>query len=346
MGTLPSSATSACGSRGSCHHQVGAATAVGHVHPDTVSCGRLAIGIERVHRVACGSVGPLTLLLAVITSTWPPASSVAAAQGINESNTFFRLDFPWHSIRCPVLSTLIACAAIFGARNCCNRQARLRAHCEAKGQLCGAQRVGMAGAGGNRRCTSTSTPRRLRNSEHLCRGLAFRLWAPFRCSVWSSLSPTTHALNQALAPSQHEPSVLGRGHAGSMPRSLVDTVYSGTEWFASIAAPPLRSTYDFLFPPLDLLDDTRDAAAVGRRAGSIPPPPPTYDDELDAWDSFSDSPWSFVTSRYTIALVAVAIVNNRIQHICRPRGAHAQGCRSCRGWRCDYRASCCWRARC
>ncbi|ETS61434.1 hypothetical protein PaG_04466 [Moesziomyces aphidis] len=105
-----------------------------------------------------------------------------------------------------------------------------------------------------------------------------------------------------------------------MPRSLVDTVYSGTEWFASIAAPPLRSTYDFLFPPLDLLDDTRDAAAVGRRAGSIPPPPPTYDDELDAWDSFSDSPWSFVTSRYTIALVAVAIVNNRIQHICRPRG--------------------------
>nr|CDI55684.1 conserved hypothetical protein [Melanopsichium pennsylvanicum 4] len=124
-----------------------------------------------------------------------------------------------------------------------------------------------------------------------------------------------------------------------MPGQILDAFHHGKHWLTSTTGAPLRVAYDFLFPPLDhlYLDDTASSdttewrANTARRAlydtgtgssssassgfhadGSI--------EHVDAWDSFSDSPWNFVISRYAIALVIAAIVNNRVQHICRPRG--------------------------
>lgn len=124
-----------------------------------------------------------------------------------------------------------------------------------------------------------------------------------------------------------------------MPRQISNAFRNGKEWLTSTTGAPLRVAYDFLFPPLDdLFSDDSDSshemnwrAGNARRAvyersmsGSGSSASNFNSDEtierLDVWDSFNDSPWSFVTSRYTIALVIVAIVNNRVQHICRPRG--------------------------
>ncbi|KAN0064301.1 hypothetical protein ACQY0O_002492 [Thecaphora frezii] len=114
---------------------------------------------------------------------------------------------------------------------------------------------------------------------------------------------------------------------------------------------PLMSAYRFIFPPLeDLLLEhggeyvattTSDARALeARRAAALERPVvgagsladesrrngggsrsgDGRDADLSTWDGFSDTPWSFLTSRYALALVVVALVTNRIQHICRPRG--------------------------
>ncbi|TKY88396.1 hypothetical protein EX895_002748 [Sporisorium graminicola] len=124
-----------------------------------------------------------------------------------------------------------------------------------------------------------------------------------------------------------------------MPLHISQVLHSGKEWLAS----PLRAAYGFLFPPLDhlFLDHADDAGVTSGSVwtGSNAPKSLPFGrgtsttassmsafhaddslDQLDAWDSFSDSPWSFVTSRYAIALIIVVIVNNRVQHICRPRG--------------------------
>lgn len=125
-----------------------------------------------------------------------------------------------------------------------------------------------------------------------------------------------------------------------MPRQISDALHHSKEWLTSTTGAPLRAAYDFLFPPLDELfleqestHDTVDWRASNARRSiydrTMSPPASSSGanffheentDQLDVWDSFSDSPWSFITSRYMIALVIVAIVNNRIQHICRPRG--------------------------
>ena len=128
-----------------------------------------------------------------------------------------------------------------------------------------------------------------------------------------------------------------------MPRHFSDAFHYGKQWLTSTTGAPLRAAYDFLFPPLDdlYLQDTTTPDTMQWRANLSPRT--AYDrnmghqasssasasasfhpdesiDRLDVWDSFSDSPWSFVTSRYTIALIIVAVINNRVQHICRPRG--------------------------
>ncbi|CBQ69600.1 conserved hypothetical protein [Sporisorium reilianum SRZ2] len=117
-----------------------------------------------------------------------------------------------------------------------------------------------------------------------------------------------------------------------MPLPFSQALHSGKEWFTS----PLRVAYDFLFPPLDnlLLDDAGTTTestwtgsnvqkSYGRASAKSAASTSTLDDsldQLDVWDNFSDSPWSFLTSRYAIALVIFIIVNHRVHHICRPRG--------------------------
>lgn len=123
-----------------------------------------------------------------------------------------------------------------------------------------------------------------------------------------------------------------------MPRQISDAYLHTKEWLTSTTGAPLRAAYDFLFPPLDDLfsDDAASSNEMGWRASSARRA--VYQrsasnsgssasnfnadetvDRLDVWDSLNDSPWSFVISRYAFALVIVAIVNNRVQHICRPR---------------------------
>ncbi|UTT88076.1 hypothetical protein NDA17_002985 [Ustilago hordei] len=130
-----------------------------------------------------------------------------------------------------------------------------------------------------------------------------------------------------------------------MPRQISDAYHHTKEWLTSTTGAPLRAAYDFLFPPLDDLfsDDAASSNEMGWRASSARRA--VYQrsasnsassasnsassasnfnadetvDRLDIWDSLNDSPWSFVISRYAFALVIVAIVNNRVQHICRPR---------------------------
>ncbi|EST08166.1 hypothetical protein PSEUBRA_002251 [Kalmanozyma brasiliensis GHG001] len=105
-----------------------------------------------------------------------------------------------------------------------------------------------------------------------------------------------------------------------MPRLISDAVHQATDWLTGTAGAPLRFAYDFVFPPLD---DSSALTSFSESNGGMSSSGFNADDSLehlDVWDSFSDSPWSFVASRYTIALVIVAIVNNRVQHICRPRG--------------------------
>ncbi|CDU23521.1 related to ASI1-putative integral membrane E3 ubiquitin ligase [Sporisorium scitamineum] len=121
-----------------------------------------------------------------------------------------------------------------------------------------------------------------------------------------------------------------------MPLPISQALHSSKDWLTS----PLRVAYDFLFPPLDdlFLDDvstTTGSAWSGNNAAkpssyargksNVATTTSTFHaddsfDQLDVWDSFSDSPWSFITSRYAIALIIVVIINNRVQHICRPRG--------------------------
>ncbi|GAC94698.1 hypothetical protein PHSY_002271 [Pseudozyma hubeiensis SY62] len=99
-----------------------------------------------------------------------------------------------------------------------------------------------------------------------------------------------------------------------MPAQISAALHHSQHWLTSTAGAPLRAAYDFLFPPLNeafVQPQTITRRQVGADE-SI--------ERLEVWDTFSDSPWSFVTSRYAIALVIVAIVNNRVQHICRPRG--------------------------
>ncbi|KAJ1572781.1 hypothetical protein NDA11_002805 [Ustilago hordei] len=123
-----------------------------------------------------------------------------------------------------------------------------------------------------------------------------------------------------------------------MPRQISDAYHHTKEWLTSTTGAPLRAAYDFLFPPLDDLfsDDAASSNEMGWRASSARRA--VYQrsasnsassasnfnadetvDRLDIWDSLNDSPWSFMISRYAFALVIVAIVNNRVQHICRPR---------------------------
>ena len=75
---------------------------------------------------------------------------------------------------------------------------------------------------------------------------------------------------------------------------------------ADLALRPLAAAYDFIFPPLDG-PDTADEFRLGNNLN-------LHDDDAE----WSDGPWSFVTSRYAIALVLVAVLTNRILHICRP----------------------------
>ncbi|KAJ9475773.1 Protein ASI3 [Pseudozyma hubeiensis] len=99
-----------------------------------------------------------------------------------------------------------------------------------------------------------------------------------------------------------------------MPAQISAALHHSQHWLTSTAGAPLRAAYDFLFPPLNeafVQPQTITRREIGADE-SI--------EQLEVWDTFSDSPWSFVTSRYAIALVIVAIVNNRVQHICRPRG--------------------------
>lgn len=124
-----------------------------------------------------------------------------------------------------------------------------------------------------------------------------------------------------------------------MPRQISEAYFHGKEWLTSTTGAPLRAAYNFLFPPLDdlFVDDASTSHAMEWRNAS--PQGAVYErsrrtsassaptvreqealEQLDVWDSFSDSPWSFITSRYTITLIIVAIINNRVQHICRPRG--------------------------
>lgn len=130
-----------------------------------------------------------------------------------------------------------------------------------------------------------------------------------------------------------------------MPRQFTQALHYGKDWLTSTAGVPIRAAYDFLFPPLDLLDhvntpDTMEwratnprsyrgsgsGSGVGNTASSSANfHPDEAIDHLDLWDSFSDSPWSFIGSRYTMALIIVAIVNNRVQHICRPRRGGSGG---------------------
>lgn len=119
-----------------------------------------------------------------------------------------------------------------------------------------------------------------------------------------------------------------------MSQRILGAMRYGRDRIAAVAVPPLSNAYTFVFPPLQDVQvaysgsgamerratDARRAAlergVVGSRSSNSHNDP----DLMDAWDAFSDSPWSFVTSRYSIALVGVAIITNRIQHICRPRG--------------------------
>ncbi|PWN47230.1 hypothetical protein IE53DRAFT_382280 [Violaceomyces palustris] len=46
----------------------------------------------------------------------------------------------------------------------------------------------------------------------------------------------------------------------------------------------------------------------------------SLDDSMrHAWNDVSEGPWGFICSRYALALVIMALITNRIQHICRPR---------------------------
>lgn len=119
-----------------------------------------------------------------------------------------------------------------------------------------------------------------------------------------------------------------------MPRQISEAYHHGKDWLTSTAGAPLRAAYDFVFPPLEYEDTDSASNSMDWRASNIRRSGMSsaastsaaggFQDEeldhLDVWDSFSESPWSFVTSRYTVALIIVAIVNNRIQNICRPRG--------------------------
>lgn len=99
-----------------------------------------------------------------------------------------------------------------------------------------------------------------------------------------------------------------------MSAQISAALHHSQHWLTSTAGAPLRAAYDFLFPPLD--EAFVQPQTITRRDVSAD----ESIERLELWDTFSDSPWSFVTSRYAIALVIVAIVNNRVQHICRPRG--------------------------
>lgn len=109
---------------------------------------------------------------------------------------------------------------------------------------------------------------------------------------------------------------------GIMPGQISDGLQHGKQWLTSTAGAPVRATYDFLFPPLDELfqDDTAKTRAAARSTSLSASPTDESFEQHEVWDTFSESPWSFVTSRYAVALAIVAIVNNRVQHICRPRG--------------------------
>ncbi|EPQ27771.1 uncharacterized protein PFL1_04516 [Pseudozyma flocculosa PF-1] len=142
--------------------------------------------------------------------------------------------------------------------------------------------------------------------------------------------------------------------------STYATLKSG---LGNVTLSPLKTAYHFIFPPLeDLLiehggdyaaqrtranearqaaaleggvvgashrnllnrDDVYGGSAGGGGGGSGSGSGSDSDDAIEAvWDGFSDSPWSFITSRYAIALFAMALITNRIQHICRPRGGRA-----------------------
>ncbi|PWZ01958.1 hypothetical protein BCV70DRAFT_198236 [Testicularia cyperi] len=138
-----------------------------------------------------------------------------------------------------------------------------------------------------------------------------------------------------------------------MSQSVLEAYHYGRNRISSVVGSPLRKAYSFVFPPLDgmVLEDGGGGGAVsmmqrrasearraalehgvvgGGQSSRLPYSSSSsagaggvaaVDDELiEAWDSFSQSPWSFVTSRYTMALIIVAVITNRIQNICRPRG--------------------------